>query len=210
MVAQAGASGQQLVGYVVPHDPALAEDVGAQAACRDALRKALKERLPEYMLPAHLLFLACMPLTPTASWIARACPSPVPTSSNATTRHRAAVERQLATIWAEVLKLEQVGLADNFFEIGGDSIISLQVVSRARQLGIHFTPKMLFEAQTIGALAPLAERYAGAGYRPGTGDRRHAVAADPAGFLRRKGRRAPLVEPVGAPGSPRAARCPTP
>ena len=67
------------------------------------------------------------------------------------------MERQLATIWAEVLKLEQVGLADNFFEIGGDSIISLQVVSRARQLGIHFTPKMLFEAQTIGALAPLAE-----------------------------------------------------
>ena len=66
------------------------------------------------------------------------------------------MERQLATIWAEVLKLEQVGLADNFFEIGGDSIISLQVVSRA-PLGIHFTPKMLFEAQTIGALAPLAE-----------------------------------------------------
>ncbi|HBO3265729.1 TPA: non-ribosomal peptide synthase/polyketide synthase [Pseudomonas aeruginosa] len=158
VVAQAGASGQQLVGYVVPQDPALVEDAGAQAACRDALRKALKERLPEYMLPAHLLFLACMPLTPNGKLDRKSLPKP---SADQQQRDyqapRSEVERQLATIWAEVLKLEQVGLADNFFEIGGDSIISLQVVSRARQLGIHFTPKMLFEAQTIGALAPLAE-----------------------------------------------------
>ncbi|WP_457925543.1 non-ribosomal peptide synthase/polyketide synthase [Pseudomonas aeruginosa] len=158
VVAQAGASGQQLVGYVVPQDPALVEDAGAQAACRDALRKALKERLPEYMLPAHLLFLACMPLTPNGKLDRKALPKP---SADQQQRDyqapRSEVERQLATIWAEALKLEQVGLADNFFEIGGDSIISLQVVSRARQLGIHFTPKMLFEAQTIGALAPLAE-----------------------------------------------------
>ncbi|MBH9207171.1 non-ribosomal peptide synthase/polyketide synthase [Pseudomonas aeruginosa] len=158
VVAQAGASGHQLVGYVVPQDPALVEDAGAQAACRDALRKALKERLPEYMLPAHLLFLACMPLTPNGKLDRKALPKP---SADQQQRDyqapRSEVERQLATIWAEVLKLEQVGLADNFFEIGGDSIISLQVVSRARQLGIHFTPKMLFEAQTIGALAPLAE-----------------------------------------------------
>ncbi|MEX2073153.1 non-ribosomal peptide synthase/polyketide synthase [Pseudomonas aeruginosa] len=158
VVAQAGASGQQLVGYVVPQDPALVEDAGAQAACRDALRKALKERLPEYMLPAHLLFLACMPLTPNGKLDRKALPKP---SADQQQRDyqapRSEVERQLATIWAEVLKLEQVGLADNFFEIGGDSIISLQVVSRARQLGIHFTPKMLFEAQTIGTLAPLAE-----------------------------------------------------
>ncbi|MER0602757.1 non-ribosomal peptide synthase/polyketide synthase [Pseudomonas aeruginosa] len=158
VVAQAGASGQQLVGYVVPQDPALVEDAGAQAVCRDALRKALKERLPEYMLPAHLLFLACMPLTPNGKLDRKALPKP---SADQQQRDyqapRSEVERQLATIWAEVLKLEQVGLADNFFEIGGDSIISLQVVSRARQLGIHFTPKMLFEAQTIGALAPLAE-----------------------------------------------------
>ncbi|MEF2079725.1 non-ribosomal peptide synthase/polyketide synthase [Pseudomonas aeruginosa] len=157
VVAQAGASGQQLVGYVVPHDPALAEDVGAQAACRDALRKALKERLPEYMLPAHLLFLACMPLTPNGKLDRKGLPKPsVDQQQRDYQAPRSEVERQLATIWAEVLKLEQVGLADNFFEIGGDSIISLQVVSRARQLGIHFTPKMLFEAQTIGALAPLA------------------------------------------------------
>ena len=153
MVAQAGASGQQLVGYVVPQDPALVGMPVPGGLPRRLAQGA--EGLPEYMLPAHLLFLACM-LTPTASWIAGPAQK-APISSNATTRHRAAGwKRQLATIWAEVLKLEQVGLADNFFEIGGDSIISLGGQPCA-QLGIHFTPKMLFEAQTIGALAPLAE-----------------------------------------------------
>ncbi|MCO1753509.1 hypothetical protein FA469_29755, partial [Pseudomonas aeruginosa] len=56
-------------------------------------------------------------------------------------------------IWADVLKLERVGMADNFFELGGDSIISLQLVSRARQAGIRFTPKDLFQYQTIQGLA---------------------------------------------------------
>ncbi|PXC06787.1 hypothetical protein C0043_17700, partial [Pseudomonas aeruginosa] len=59
----------------------------------------------------------------------------------------------LAAIWADVLKLERVGMADNFFELGGDSIISLQLVSRARQAGIRFTPKDLFQYQTIQGLA---------------------------------------------------------
>ncbi|MFP3458496.1 phosphopantetheine-binding protein, partial [Psychrobacter sp. SIMBA_152] len=55
-----------------------------------------------------------------------------------------------------VLKLDKVGLTDNFFELGGDSIISLQVVSRARQAGIHFTPKQLFQYQTVQGLASVA------------------------------------------------------
>ncbi|MFO6277928.1 phosphopantetheine-binding protein, partial [Pseudomonas aeruginosa] len=66
------------------------------------------------------------------------------------------LEQQLATIWAEVLKLERVGLTDNFFELGGDSIISLQVVSRARQAGIQFTPKDLFQHQTVQGVASVA------------------------------------------------------
>uniref|UniRef100_UPI001F4DA600 condensation domain-containing protein n=1 Tax=Pseudomonas ovata TaxID=1839709 RepID=UPI001F4DA600 len=69
------------------------------------------------------------------------------------------LERQIAAIWADVLKLEQVGLNDNFFELGGDSIISLQVVSRARQAGIRFTPKELFQHQTVQGLGTVA-RYA--------------------------------------------------
>src|SRR5690606_5757610 len=69
---------------------------------------------------------------------------------------QSALEQQLAAIWQDVLKLEQVGLSDNFFELGGDSILSIQVVSRARQLGIRFTPKDLFQHQTVQTLARVA------------------------------------------------------
>ncbi|WP_277964333.1 non-ribosomal peptide synthetase, partial [Pseudomonas sp. RIT-To-2] len=67
---------------------------------------------------------------------------------------------QLAAIWAQVLKVEKVGRTDNFFELGGDSIVSIQVVSRARQLNILFTPRALFEQQTVQALATVAKREA--------------------------------------------------
>ncbi|WP_231876460.1 condensation domain-containing protein, partial [Azotobacter vinelandii] len=66
------------------------------------------------------------------------------------------LEQRIAAIWVEVLKVERVGLTDNFFELGGDSIISLQVVSRARQAGIRFTPKDLFQHQTVQGLATVA------------------------------------------------------
>ncbi|MCC1752522.1 hypothetical protein KSI22_25380, partial [Salmonella enterica subsp. enterica serovar Indiana] len=65
----------------------------------------------------------------------------------------------IAAIWQDVLKLAKIGLNDNFFELGGDSIISIQVVSRARQAGIHFTPKDLFQHQTIQSLASVAKTH---------------------------------------------------
>ncbi|MCO8165754.1 amino acid adenylation domain-containing protein, partial [Pseudomonas sp. 21LCFQ010] len=68
------------------------------------------------------------------------------------------LEQQIAAIWQDVLKLERVGLTDNFFELGGDSIISIQVVSRARQAGIRFTPKELFQHQTVQGLASVARQ----------------------------------------------------
>ncbi|TBV02029.1 condensation domain-containing protein, partial [Stutzerimonas kirkiae] len=73
------------------------------------------------------------------------------------------LEQQIAAIWADVLKVEKVGLTDNFFELGGDSIISIQVVSRARQAGIRFTPKKLFQYQTVQGLASVAKRGEGGG-----------------------------------------------
>ncbi|KTC43863.1 hypothetical protein AO262_20450 [Pseudomonas fluorescens ABAC62] len=66
------------------------------------------------------------------------------------------VEVKLAGIWQAVLGLEQVGVTDNFFTLGGDSIVSIQVVSRARQAGIRFTPKDLFQHQTVQSLAQVA------------------------------------------------------
>ncbi|MBF3231009.1 non-ribosomal peptide synthetase, partial [Pseudomonas aeruginosa] len=69
---------------------------------------------------------------------------------------RSVLEQQLAGVWREVLNVERVGLGDNFFELGGDSILSIQVVSRARQLGIHFSPRDLFQHQTVQSLAAVA------------------------------------------------------
>ncbi|MCQ8130951.1 condensation domain-containing protein, partial [Methylomonas rivi] len=74
------------------------------------------------------------------------------------TAPRNAVESQLATIWCEVLGLEDIGVEDNFFALGGDSIISLQVVSRARQVGLALSPKDIFSHQTVAALAGLAAK----------------------------------------------------
>ncbi|WP_085691694.1 MULTISPECIES: non-ribosomal peptide synthetase [unclassified Pseudomonas] len=154
VLAQDGPSGKQLVGYVVPVDST--QDEGA---LRDSLREALKAGLPDYMVPAHLLLLGKLPVTPNGKLDRKALPQPDASQLQGEyVAPRSDLEQQIAAIWADVLKLEKVGLTDNFFELGGDSIISLQVVSRARQVDIQFTPKDLFEAQTVQALARLANR----------------------------------------------------
>ena len=66
---------------------------------------------------------------------------------------RTPVEEKLAEIWADVLGLQQVSIHDNFFEVGGDSILSIQIIARANQAGLKFTPKQLFQHQTIAELA---------------------------------------------------------
>ncbi|MEN1341841.1 phosphopantetheine-binding protein, partial [Pseudomonas aeruginosa] len=134
-------------------------DVGAlegekRGALREVLKSALKASLPEYMVPTQWVFLAALPLTPNGKLDRKALPAPDASDSQQQYVAPATeLERTLAAIWADVLKLERVGMADNFFELGGDSIISLQLVSRARQAGIRFTPKDLFQYQTIQGLA---------------------------------------------------------
>ena len=156
VLARDGASGKQLVGYVVPTDELAAEQ---RHALRDELKAALKACLPEYMVPAQLLFLETLPLTPNGKLDRKALPQPdISELQQDYVAPRSELERQLADIWQEVLKLPQVGLNDNFFELGGDSIISLQLVSRARQAGIRFTPKELFQHQTVQELARVARR----------------------------------------------------
>ena len=151
------ANGRQLVGYVVPTDTEVAEDLEACAMLREALRARLKDSLPDYMVPTHLLFLACLPLTPNGKLDRKALP--LPDASQSRRVHvapRTELERRIAVIWRDVLKVEEVGLSDNFFELGGDSIISLQVVSRARQVGIQFSPRDLFHHQTVQGVAGVA------------------------------------------------------
>nr|WP_231670471.1 non-ribosomal peptide synthase/polyketide synthase [Pseudomonas quasicaspiana] len=158
-VAQQGLSGQQLVGYIVPDALDILSDPQAQLDLRESFKAQLKAELPDYMVPAHVLFLERMPLTPNGKMDRKALPVP---DTSLLQQHyvapRNTLESEIAAIWQDVLKLEQVGVTDNFFELGGDSIISIQVVSRARLAGIAFTPKDLFLHQTVQALAAVARR----------------------------------------------------
>ncbi|PIB44648.1 non-ribosomal peptide synthetase [Pseudomonas sp. 2822-15] len=151
VLALDSASGKQLAAYLVSDaDP---------AALRDALKAHLKAQLPDYMVPAHLIVLDSMPLTANGKLDRRALPQPDPEANRQTyVAPRNELEQSLAAIWCAVLNVQQVGLDDNFFELGGDSILSIQVVSRARQAGIHFSPRDLFQHQTVQTLAAVATR----------------------------------------------------
>ncbi|RQO54942.1 non-ribosomal peptide synthetase [Pseudomonas sp. KBW05] len=144
-------SGKQLVAYLVSD--------ADHATLREALKAHLKAQLPDYMVPAHLIVLDSMPLTANGKLDRRALPQPDPEANR---QHYVAprneLESTLAAIWCAVLNVQQVGLDDNFFELGGDSILSIQVVSRARQAGIHFSPRDLFQHQTVQTLAAVATR----------------------------------------------------
>ncbi|MGG7637882.1 condensation domain-containing protein, partial [Pseudomonas sp. ES1] len=152
VLAHNGPLGTQLVGYVVPKGQ-------AEDGLREVLRARLKETLPDYMVPAHLLQLDALPLTANGKLDRKALPAPdASQAQQAYVAPRSELEQRIAAIWQDVLKVERVGLADNFFELGGDSIISIQVVSRARQAGIRFTPKELFQHQTVQGLASVAQQ----------------------------------------------------
>ncbi|MDF3203083.1 non-ribosomal peptide synthetase [Pseudomonas sp. 1912-s] len=144
-------SGKQLVAYLVSEEE--------QGALRESLKNHLKAQLPDYMVPAHLIVLDSMPLTANGKLDRRALPQPDPEANRQQyVAPRNELEQTLAAIWCAVLNVQQVGLDDNFFELGGDSILSIQVVSRARQAGIHFSPRDLFQHQTVRTLAAVATR----------------------------------------------------
>ncbi|MBU4630248.1 amino acid adenylation domain-containing protein [Pseudomonas sp. BF61] len=158
VIAHPTPGGPQLVGYVVPTEPAT--DINRQDALREVLKAWLGEQLPDYMVPGHLLILAQLPLTPNGKLDRKALPAPDASQAlHAYVAPQNDLQQRIAAIWQDVLKLAKIGLNDNFFELGGDSIISIQVVSRARQAGIHFTPKDLFQHQTIQGLASVAKTH---------------------------------------------------
>lgn len=120
----------------------------------------LSASLPEYMFPAIFVPLDRLPLSPTGKVDRGALPAPevrVDKIGSAYVAPRNRTENTLAAIWAEVLGVTQVGVHDNFFSLGGDSILSIQLTSRARQAGLQLTSRALFQHQTIAALADLVE-----------------------------------------------------
>ncbi|MDH5548220.1 MAG: amino acid adenylation domain-containing protein, partial [Gammaproteobacteria bacterium] len=123
-----------------------------------ALQQFLRTQLPDYMVPVAFVSLDAMPLTPNGKLDHRQLPAPEAlTSDHHYVAPRNAMEQTLASLWAEVLKRERVGIYDNFFALGGDSIISIQIIARANQAGIKLTPRQMFEHQCIAELATVAD-----------------------------------------------------
>ncbi|HEX2202013.1 MAG TPA: amino acid adenylation domain-containing protein [Longimicrobium sp.] len=143
---------RRLVAYIVGDD--------AEAVKRADFRVFLKERLPEYMVPTAFVPLDAIPLTPNGKVDRRKLPAPDASRFAAdgdtfvAPRNRA--EEVLAALWAEVLRVEKVGIHDNFFALGGDSILSIQIIARAAQEGVRVTPKQMFVHQTVAELASVA------------------------------------------------------
>ncbi|MCP1462684.1 non-ribosomal peptide synthetase [Pseudomonas sp. S3E17] len=156
VVAQDGPTGKQLVAYVVP-----VSAPSNEAEFRDALRRALKARLPDYMVPAHFIFLAQMPLTPNGKLDRKGLPQPdASLMQQAYVAPETELEQQIATIWADVLRLPQVGLNDNFFEVGGHSLLAIQITSRVQaELGLEVPLVEVFQTETLRAYVQAAATF---------------------------------------------------
>ncbi|HEX7449771.1 MAG TPA: condensation domain-containing protein, partial [Pirellulales bacterium] len=137
---------RRLVAYLVP--------VKGAAIDGGELRAWLRGKLSDSMAPVAFVPLDRLPLNRSHKLDRDALPPP-PAQGDARsyTAPRNEAERILAGVWQAVLKVDRIGIHDNFFELGGDSILTIQVVARAREAGLRFTPRQLFEHQTIADLA---------------------------------------------------------
>lgn len=141
-------SGKQLCAYAVPAD-------GYRGDLRQALKQYLKASLPDYMVPAYLVTLPNMPLTPSGKLDRKALPLPDPNlpqhDYQAPQTER---QQQLASIWAQLLNVARVGLNDNFFELGGHSLLAAQAVSRINvELGLDIPLRLIFSHPELRAFA---------------------------------------------------------
>jgi len=151
VVAREEAGGEKrLVAYVVSER----QDLLLAAS---ELRRYMKERLPEYMIPSAFVMLEELPLTPSGKVDRRALPAPDQNntgSENVYVAPRTPVEKLLASMWEEVLGVTRVGINDNFFELGGHSLRATQVVTHARELfQVELPLRSLFERPTIADVA---------------------------------------------------------
>ncbi|WP_413101826.1 amino acid adenylation domain-containing protein [Streptomyces sp. Inha503] len=118
------------------------------------LRTQMAAELPEYMVPAAVVVLDSLPVTPNGKTDRKALPAPeYTTATGPADEPRTPHEELLRGLFAEVLGLERVGIHDSFFDTGGDSIMSIQLVRRARDAGVKLTPRDVFEHKTVAALA---------------------------------------------------------
>ena len=153
---QAGLPEQRLIAYLIVPDgepPHAAE-----------LRGHLRNLLPAAMVPSTFVCIDRIPLTPNGKIDKRKLPDPDETRSEvigAFTPPRNETERRLAAIWAKVLRVPQVGINDNFFDLGGDSVVSIRLVAAGQRAGLIFAPRQVFENQTVAELAAVLAPAAG-------------------------------------------------
>jgi len=143
----------------VPGDPRLVAYVVAEEGepPEEALREAAGERLPDYMVPSAFVFLDELPLTANGKLDRKALPAPSAARA-AYVAPRTPTEEVLATLWSEVLGVERVGVGDNFFDLGGHSLLVTRVVSRIRRaLGVEVAVQHLFRHPTLAELASRVE-----------------------------------------------------
>ena len=126
-----------------------------QTADANALKAHIGQTLPEHMVPSAIVVLERLPLTANGKLDRRALPAPDLTPT-LVRQPRTSQEHILCALFAEVLGLERVGIDDSFFALGGDSILSIQLVSRARRAGLVITPRAVFQHQTVARLAATA------------------------------------------------------
>lgn len=162
------AGNQRLIGYVVPESGSC-DPVG--------LRERLSAALPEQMVPAVLLPLERMPLTAHGKVDRKALPTPEFAVTATGRAARTPQEETLCAVLAEVLGVPGIGVDDNFFALGGDSISAIQVVGRARAAGLVVTSRDVFQHRTAAAIAAVAKRV------DGTADAAAELAADGIGEL---------------------------
>ena len=139
---------RQLVAYVVPDgqvDPA-------------RLRSYLAGRLPEYLVPASVLSVPRFPLTHNGKLDVAKLPAPQLRPNAAAAPPRDALEKELAGVFCEVLGLDAVGVRDSFFALGGDSILSMRLVGRARARGLEISARHVFECRTVAELADVLRK----------------------------------------------------
>ncbi|BAY15303.1 amino acid adenylation domain-containing protein [Anabaenopsis circularis NIES-21] len=150
VIAREDAGEKRLVAYLVSNDQNL------QNSNFSNCRSFLKERLPDYMLPAHFVMLEALPLTPNGKINRQALPTleQIQLQTNAQKTPLTPVEEVIAGIWAQILSIGQVNIDENFFELGGHSLLATQVVSQLRTaFQIDLPLRSLFEYPTVTTLA---------------------------------------------------------
>jgi mycobactin peptide synthetase MbtE len=143
--------GVSLAGYVVPQR--LIDDEADKAAFAASVRASVATALPGYMVPSSLTVLDVLPKTESGKLNRPGLPRPTVSTGGRTEPARTETERALAAVFADLLSTSDVGRFDDFFALGGDSILSVQLASRARAVGLAVNPRMVFENPTVQQLA---------------------------------------------------------